>query len=76
MAGRGRTARPAALETRPLVTWAPGRAFARVDDEIGEADRAWVAAHHPGPALPHRADHRYGPTETDFRVLEEWLAAR
>ncbi|MBA9054480.1 HAD domain-containing protein [Streptomyces murinus] len=67
---------PPHWKTRPLVTWAAGRAFVWVDDEIGEADRAWVAVHHPGPALLHRVDHRYGLTEADFRVLEKWLAAR
>ncbi|MEU0858243.1 HAD domain-containing protein [Streptomyces griseofuscus] len=67
---------PPHWKTRPLVDWAAGRAFVWVDDEIGEADRAWVAVHHPGPALLHRVDHRYGLTEADFRVLEEWLAAR
>lgn len=62
-------------KTRPPVAWAAGRSFLWVDDEITEADRAWTAAHHPGPALPHRVDHRYGLTENDFRALGEWPAA-
>jgi len=62
-------------KTRPLVAWAAGRPFIWVDDEITEADRAWTAVHHPGPALLHRVDHRYGLTEADFGVLREWLAA-
>ncbi|SED45431.1 hypothetical protein SAMN05216532_4599 [Streptomyces sp. 2231.1] len=62
-------------KTRPLVAWAAGRPFIWVDDEITEADRAWAAVHHPGPALLHRIDHRYGLTEADFTALEEWLAA-
>ncbi|MFJ8538700.1 HAD domain-containing protein [Streptomyces sp. NPDC093591] len=62
-------------KTRPLVAWAGGRPFAWVDDEISDADRAWVAAHHPAPALLHRVDHRYGLTARDFTVLEEWITA-
>ncbi|MFI5978097.1 HAD domain-containing protein [Streptomyces sp. NPDC051452] len=62
-------------KTRPLVAWAARRPFIWVDDEITEADRAWTAVHHPGAALLHRIDHRYGLTEGDFDVLEEWLAA-
>ncbi|WP_248965696.1 hypothetical protein [Sphaerisporangium perillae] len=32
-------------KTRTLVTWAAGRPFAWVDDEITDADRDWVTAH-------------------------------
>ncbi|WP_329292159.1 HAD domain-containing protein [Streptomyces pseudovenezuelae] len=60
-------------KTRPLVSWAAGRPFVWVDDEITEADRVWVAAHHPARALLHRVDHQAGLTERDFEVLEEWL---
>ncbi|MGW0879727.1 HAD domain-containing protein [Streptomyces sp. NPDC002671] len=60
-------------KTRPLVAWADGRPFIWVDDEITEADRAWTAVHHPGPALLHRVDHRYGLTESDFTTLAGWL---
>ncbi|KUM92847.1 hypothetical protein AQI88_30305, partial [Streptomyces cellostaticus] len=60
-------------KTRPLVAWAAGRPFVWVDDELTEADRAWVAAHHPEPALLHRVDHRYGLTDADFTTLREWL---
>ncbi|MGF0175023.1 HAD domain-containing protein [Streptomyces sp. Marseille-Q5077] len=60
-------------KTRPLVSWAAGRPFLWVDDEITDADRAWVAAHHAAPALLHRVDHRHGLTERDFDVLEEWV---
>lgn len=62
-------------KTRTLVDWAAGRAFAWVDDEIGEPDRGWVAAHHPGRALLHLVDHRSGLTDADFAVLEAWLGA-
>ncbi|QKW22899.1 hypothetical protein HUT16_30825 [Kitasatospora sp. NA04385] len=62
-------------KTPLLVEHAGGAAFAWVDDEIGAADREWVAAHHPGPALLLRVDPRRGLTEGDFEVLEEWLPA-
>ncbi|MEU9018270.1 hypothetical protein [Actinomadura sp. NPDC048394] len=60
-------------KTRTLVAWAAGRPFAWVDDEISDADRAWVAAHHRGRGLLHRVDARVGLGEGDYRVLEEWL---
>ncbi|MDL5202375.1 HAD domain-containing protein [Streptomyces sp. ALI-76-A] len=60
-------------KTRPLVERAAGRPFVWVDDEITDADRAWVAAHHRAPALLHRVDHRYGLTGADVAVLERWL---
>ncbi|ROP51945.1 hypothetical protein [Streptomyces sp. PanSC9] len=66
---------PLHWKTRPLVAWAAGRPFVWVDDEITEADRAWTAVHHPGPALLHRIDHRHGLTDADFTALEKWLAA-
>lgn len=55
-----------------LVAWAGGRPFAWVDDEIGAADRAWVAARHPGRALLHRVDPRQGLTMADFGALAAW----
>ncbi|MEV6942016.1 HAD domain-containing protein [Streptomyces sp. NPDC051172] len=67
---------PLHWKTRPLVARADGRPFVWVDDEITPADRAWVAAHHPAPALLHRVDHRYGLTDADFAALEEWLRDR
>ena len=75
--GQAGPGRPRGLhwKTRPLVAWAAGRPFVWVDDEISETDRAWVAAGHPGPALLHRVDHRYGLTAGDFDVLEEWISA-
>lgn len=60
-------------KTRPLVDRAAGRPFAWVDDEISEADRAWVAVHHPGRALLHRVDPRQGLVAADFEVLDAWL---
>ncbi len=60
-------------KTRPLTAWAAGRPFAWVDDEVGAADRAWVAARHPAPALLHRADPRTGLGGRDYAVLGDWL---
>ncbi|MFI5757742.1 HAD domain-containing protein [Streptomyces sp. NPDC051569] len=62
-------------KTRPLVDRAAGRAFAWVDDEITDADRSWVAAHHRGRALLHRVDPHRGLDDGDFAVLGEWLRA-
>lgn len=71
--GRGPGA-PSGLyfKTPPLVKWADGRPFAWVDDEIGPADRAWVAAHHPAPALLHHVDPAVGLTASDFAALTAW----
>ncbi|MER5864816.1 hypothetical protein [Kitasatospora sp. NPDC002040] len=60
-------------KTRTLVERAAGRPFVWVDDELTGADRAWVAAHHPGAALLHRVDARCGLTDADFAVLDAWL---
>ncbi|MEU8792755.1 HAD domain-containing protein [Streptomyces sp. NPDC048643] len=60
-------------KTRTLVGRAAGRAFAWVDDEITDTDRAWVAEHHRGAALLLRVDPRRGLTEGDFVALEGWL---
>lgn len=45
-------------KTQDLVGWAAGRRFVWLDDEIRPTDQAWVAAHHPAPALLHRVDPR------------------
>jgi hypothetical protein len=60
-------------KTRTLVTWAAGRPFAWVDDEITDADRDWVSAHHPGLALLRSVNASRGLTEQDFVALETWL---
>ncbi|GAA3015293.1 HAD domain-containing protein [Kitasatospora albolonga] len=60
-------------KTQTLVSLAAGRPFAWVDDELTDADRRWVAARHPGPALLHRVDPRRGLTEGDFAALRSWL---
>ncbi|CAM5498962.1 Secreted protein OS=Streptomyces cyaneofuscatus OX=66883 GN=G3I52_22030 PE=4 SV=1 [Streptomyces cyaneofuscatus] len=59
-------------KTRTLVDRAAGRAFAWVDDEITETDRAWVERHHRGRALLHRVDPRHGLTDADFAALTAW----
>ncbi|MFD9471770.1 HAD domain-containing protein [Streptomyces goshikiensis] len=60
-------------KTPSLITWAAGRPFVWLDDELTEADRAWVSATHPAPALLHRVDAHHGLTEADFAAVEEWL---
>ncbi|GGS52753.1 HAD domain-containing protein [Actinokineospora fastidiosa] len=62
-------------KTRPLVERSAGRPFIWVDDEITDADRAWVAEHHPGPALLHRVDPARGLTTGDLAHLARWVAA-
>lgn len=62
-------------KTRALVGWAAGRAFAWVDDELTDTDRAWVGEHHRGAALLHRVDPRQGLTDDDYTALAEWLRA-
>jgi hypothetical protein len=49
-------------------------AISLLDDEIADADRRWVQAHHMGWALVHRVDPHVGLTETDFAVIRQWLA--
>jgi hypothetical protein len=60
-------------KTRALVALASGRPFAWVDDELTTVDRAWVSAHHAGPALLHRVDSSRGLTAADVTVLEDWF---
>ncbi|BDM68661.1 hypothetical protein HEK616_21480 [Streptomyces nigrescens] len=40
-----------------------------MDDGIGPPDLIWIARHHPGPALPHRADPAKGLLPDDFATL-------
>lgn len=61
-------------KTRTLVDWAAGRPFVWVDDEVTDADRRWVSAHHPGPALLHRVDPRCGLLPADFAAISAWLS--
>ncbi|WP_372463414.1 hypothetical protein [Actinospica acidithermotolerans] len=59
-------------KTPQIVAWARGRAFAWVDDEITDADRAWVGEHHAAPALLHRIDPQVGLSAADFALLARW----
>lgn len=61
-------------KTRALVAWAGKRPFVWIDDEITDADRRWVEAHHPGPALLHAVDPRCGLTRIDVATIRAWLA--
>ncbi len=62
------------FKTWDIVTWAAGRPFAWVDDDITEADRAYVAARHPGPALLHRIHPARGLRGEDFELPAGWAA--
>ncbi|MFF3015121.1 hypothetical protein [Streptomyces sp. NPDC057939] len=59
-------------KTRALTEWAAGRPFAWVDDMITPRDRAWVAAHHPAPALLLKVLPRHGLRSRDFTALTRW----
>lgn len=63
-------------KTVSLTRWAAGRPFVWLDDEITDADRQWVAAHHPGPALLWRVDPYAGLAEADFAAVNRWLKQR
>ncbi|MEO3741859.1 HAD domain-containing protein [Plantactinospora sp. B5E13] len=60
-------------KTAGLVDRTAGRTFVWVDDEITDLDRAWVAAHHPGPALLYRVEPHLGLVESDVRRIADWL---
>ncbi|WP_207919609.1 hypothetical protein [Micromonospora sp. KC207] len=61
-------------KTGPLVRYAAGRPFVCLDDEITNADRRWVAAHHPRPALLRRVDPHRRLTGADLDTVHQWLA--
>jgi hypothetical protein len=60
-------------KTMFLTAWAAGRPFVWLDDELTDADRRWVAAHHPARALLHRVDPYVGLTVADFAQVRRWL---
>ncbi|MEV0731414.1 HAD domain-containing protein [Polymorphospora sp. NPDC050346] len=60
-------------KTALLTRWAAGCPFVWLDDETTDADREWVAAHHPGRALLHRVDPHVGLTDADFATVRQWL---
>lgn len=64
------------LPSLPVVAWPERNAAGEredIDDEITDADRHWVSAHHPGPALLLSVDASRGLTEQDLAVLGAWL---
>ncbi|PTA42931.1 hypothetical protein C8054_28280 [Micromonospora sp. RP3T] len=63
-------------KTVHLARWAAGRAFVWLDDEITDADRRWVAAHHSQPALLHRVDPIHGLADADLAAVRRWLEKR
>lgn len=60
------------FKTPDIIDYAAGRPFAWVDDEITDADRAWVATRHDGPALLHWVDPAVGLEKSDFEALAAW----
>jgi hypothetical protein len=62
-------------KTIALARWAAGRPFVWLDDEITDADRRWVAAHHPAPALLHHVDPRTGLADADLLTVRRWIDA-
>ncbi|MFG3516628.1 MULTISPECIES: HAD domain-containing protein [Streptomyces] len=63
-------------KTRPVLSRAAGRPFVWLDDEITPADREYVDAGHPAPALLHRVDPQRGLTREDFETVRTWLSRR
>ncbi|MFJ3205111.1 hypothetical protein [Streptomyces sp. NPDC086989] len=43
---------------------------------MGDANRAWVAAHHPGDALVRRVDALVGLGADDYLAVAAWLRDR
>jgi hypothetical protein len=60
-------------KTAGVSRWAARRPFVWLDDEITDADRRWVAAHHPRPALLHRVDPSVGLADTDLVAVRRWF---
>lgn len=60
-------------KTAFLTQWVAGGPFVWLDDEITDADRRFVMAHHPARALLHRVDPYTGLTEVDFAVVHRWV---
>ncbi|GGU40628.1 HAD domain-containing protein [Streptomyces violascens] len=60
------------FKTADVVSYAAGRPFAWVDDQIHQADRDYVSRNHPGPALLYDVDPEVGLTLDDFEALAHW----
>ncbi|WP_238360386.1 hypothetical protein [Micromonospora fiedleri] len=63
-------------KTASVARWAAERPFVWLDDEITDADRRWIAAHHPHPALLRRVDPYVGLTDIDLPAVRQWLDHR
>ncbi|GAB3487696.1 HAD domain-containing protein [Amycolatopsis cihanbeyliensis] len=59
-------------KTRRIVDHAAGLPFVWIDDETTDTDRAWVAAHHSGPALLHTVAPSVGLTAEDIDTIAAW----
>lgn len=62
-------------KTRALVREAAGRPFVWVDDDISDADLAWIDREHPGPALAFRVESAVGLTAAGVAEIAAWLDA-
>lgn len=65
------------FKTPELVDYAEDRhrAWVWVDDEIGDADREYVAGTATLPNLLHKIDPREGLTEADFDAIRVWASS-
>ena len=63
------------FKTWETVQWVRGRAFAWVDDQVGDADREYVADIHPGPALLLTIDPATGLLPEHFEELADWAGS-
>jgi len=62
-------------KTAFLTRWAAGHTFVWLD-EITDADRRWVQAHHAGRALLHRVDPLAGLTGADLALIRQRQATQ
>lgn len=60
------------FKTADIVSYAAGRPFAWIDDELGRPDREYVARHHGKHALLHYVDPAVGLGLDDFEALARW----
>jgi hypothetical protein len=60
-------------KTRGLATWAGGRPFAWLDDEITPADQAWTHDHVKVPTFLQPINPHKGITPQNLDDLETWL---
>jgi hypothetical protein len=63
------------FKTHDIVTYAAGRPFAWIDDEIGNRDREYVEANHGARALLHYINPAVGLVAADFETLAKWAAS-